>query len=241
MYRYADANYNDEKKEHESVDLSVLSSTASFIETEHARLRRKQRCIDQKDLTAAMKYGDCAPHYWGSSSSRNGKKTQKSGVLTTTTDCVRYTYRDIVYIVNETTKAEVTCYARPITLDPIPISPTIQKSFNEARIKVRHDLNSWTSNTVMVIDTSGSMRISDMWGTRNRLKSVWFSVALDFLAQQNLHEKRTVILSDVLQTGKEATELYSKIAQLLSQKNIHQFIGIGQEISLKSSHLFKNI
>ncbi len=56
-------------------------------------------------------------------------------------------------------------------------------------------------------------------------------IALDFLAQQNQHEKRTVILSDVLQTGKEATELYTKIAQLLAQKNINQLIGIGKEIS----------
>lgn len=73
-------------------------------------------------------------------------------------------------------------------------------------------------------------------------------IALDFLAQQNQHEKRTVILSNVLQTGKEATELYSKIAQLLSQKNIHQLIGIGEEISshvqlftsIKSVHFYEN-
>ena len=65
-------------------------------------------------------------------------------------------------------------------------------------------------------------------------------IALDFLAQQNQHEKRTVILSDVLQTGKEATELYNKISKLLSQKNIHQLIGIGKEISIHAN-LFTSI
>ncbi|MCY7292060.1 MAG: bifunctional UDP-N-acetylmuramoyl-tripeptide:D-alanyl-D-alanine ligase/alanine racemase, partial [Ferruginibacter sp.] len=65
-------------------------------------------------------------------------------------------------------------------------------------------------------------------------------IALDFLVQQNQHEKRTVILSDVLQTGEEATQLYSKISKLLSQKNIHRLIGIGTEISA-NSNLFSSI
>ena len=60
-------------------------------------------------------------------------------------------------------------------------------------------------------------------------------IALDFLAQQNQHEKRTIILSDVLQTGKEATELYGKISKLLSQKNINGLIGIGPQISAHSN------
>ena len=184
MYRYAsrttnsdDVYYPNEKKEHDSSDVSILSSTIPFHETEHARLRRKQRCIDQKDLKAAIKYGTCVPHYWGQKGGR--KPTQN-----TVSDCLRYTYNDIVYIVNQTTRAEVTCYARPITLDPIPIPSAMQKCFDDAVPKVRSNLDGWTSNTVMVIDTSGSMRTSDMWGTRNRLKSVWFSVALDFLAER---------------------------------------------------------
>ena len=54
--------------------------------------------------------------------------------------------------------------------------------------------------------------------------------ALDFLEQQKQHEKRTVILSDVLQSGKDADKLYNKIASVLAQKNIHRFIGIGPEL-----------
>ena len=73
-------------------------------------------------------------------------------------------------------------------------------------------------------------------------------IALDFLAQQNQHEKRTVILSDVLQTGNEAKDLYSKIATLFLQKNIQQLIGIGTEItanaglfsSIKTTHFYVN-
>jgi Alr-MurF fusion protein len=57
------------------------------------------------------------------------------------------------------------------------------------------------------------------------------SISLDFLEQQKQQQKHTVILSDVLQSGKDADNLYSKIAIALSGKNIARFIGIGKEIS----------
>ncbi len=57
------------------------------------------------------------------------------------------------------------------------------------------------------------------------------SISLDFLEQQKQQQKHTVILSDVLQSGKDADNLYSKIATALSGKNINRFIGIGKEIS----------
>ena len=57
------------------------------------------------------------------------------------------------------------------------------------------------------------------------------SIALDFLAQQQQHSKHSVILSDVLQSGHAENELYETIAEILSQKGLHRFIGIGAKIS----------
>jgi Alr-MurF fusion protein len=57
------------------------------------------------------------------------------------------------------------------------------------------------------------------------------SISLDFLEQQKQQQKHTLILSDLLQSGKDADNLYSKIATALSGKNITRFIGIGKEIS----------
>ncbi len=57
------------------------------------------------------------------------------------------------------------------------------------------------------------------------------SIALDFLAQQQQHNKRTVILSDVLQSGQSADQLYKSIAAILSQKELNRFIGIGPQLS----------
>jgi hypothetical protein len=47
-----------------------------------------------------------------------------------------------------------------------------------------HDTSWWLSNTVMVVDTSGSMRNSDIWGCRSRLHAAWFALALDFVAHR---------------------------------------------------------
>ena len=55
-------------------------------------------------------------------------------------------------------------------------------------------------------------------------------IALDFLEQQKSFTKRTLILSDILQTGKDLKKLYKKVAQLLSEKKISTLIGIGEEI-----------
>ncbi|RZK88152.1 MAG: alanine racemase, partial [Pedobacter sp.] len=64
------------------------------------------------------------------------------------------------------------------------------------------------------------------------------SIALDFLNQQNQHPKRTLILSDLHETGKSADELYQEIALLLKQKKINRLIGIGEQITVHQ-HLFE--
>lgn len=66
------------------------------------------------------------------------------------------------------------------------------------------------------------------------------SIALDFLQQQQQHHKRTVIISDILQTGKSSEALYTDIATILRQKHINRLIGIGTEIS-KWQHCFSSI
>ncbi len=57
------------------------------------------------------------------------------------------------------------------------------------------------------------------------------SIALDFLAQQQQHPKRTVILSDILQSGKTNQALYDEVGNILRQKNINRLVGIGTELS----------
>ncbi len=63
------------------------------------------------------------------------------------------------------------------------------------------------------------------------------AIALDFLNQQNKDHRKTIILSDILQSGVSEPELYGSVARLLHAKGIHQLIGIGPAIS-RQSHQF---
>jgi alanine racemase len=62
-------------------------------------------------------------------------------------------------------------------------------------------------------------------------------IALDFLVRRSEAKgmKRTLILSDILETGQSNSMLYGKVAQLLSSKNINKVIGIGPNISSMAS------
>jgi Alr-MurF fusion protein len=57
------------------------------------------------------------------------------------------------------------------------------------------------------------------------------TIALDFLQQQKQHPTLTLILSDILQSGKTAPQLYTEVASILHKKNIQKFIGIGPTIA----------
>jgi alanine racemase len=57
------------------------------------------------------------------------------------------------------------------------------------------------------------------------------AIALDFLNQQKQHVKRTLILSDILQSGKNEQDLYAEVAALVREKAVGRIIGIGEAIS----------
>ena len=60
-------------------------------------------------------------------------------------------------------------------------------------------------------------------------------VALDFLNTQVKQKGKTLILSDILQAGVSASRLYDEVADLVRAKNIQNFIGIGPDVSSRSS------
>ncbi len=57
------------------------------------------------------------------------------------------------------------------------------------------------------------------------------AIALDFLNQQKQHPKKTLILSDILQSGRNEETLYKEVAELIHKKGISRLIGIGKGIS----------
>lgn len=57
------------------------------------------------------------------------------------------------------------------------------------------------------------------------------AIALDFMNQQKQHRKKTVILSDILQSGLNNAYLYQLVHKLLKEKEVNRLIGIGPAIS----------
>ncbi|MEK7255226.1 MAG: alanine racemase, partial [Bacteroidota bacterium] len=58
------------------------------------------------------------------------------------------------------------------------------------------------------------------------------TIALNFLQQQSKTPRRTVILSDILQSGQPPEQLYGEVAKLLVEKKIDRVIGIGEEVGI---------
>ena len=56
-------------------------------------------------------------------------------------------------------------------------------------------------------------------------------IALDFLNQQKQFKKKVVILSDILQTGRDEESLYKEVAEIINKKGVDRILGIGKAIS----------
>jgi Alr-MurF fusion protein len=84
----------------------------------------------------------------------------------------------------------------------------------EMRLKVKTGINNCT-----LIDDSYSSDFQSL------------KIALDFLEHQKQHKKKTIILSDIFQSGLTDDELYSKVSQLIISNKITRVIAIGETIS----------
>lgn len=99
----------------------------------------------------------------------------------------------------------------------------------EMRLKVKNGINNTT-----LIDDSYSSDFQSL------------KIALDFLENQKQYKKKTLILSDIFQSGLNNDELYSQVSQLIISNKITRVIGIGETISqyknkFINSITFKNV
>ena len=73
------------------------------------------------------------------------------------------------------------------------------------------------------------------------------AIALDVMRHQQQHRHHTVILSDILQSGRNEVDLYTEIAQLLKNKGVDTLIGIGEALTRQSNkfemetYFYKNV
>ncbi|RLD89470.1 MAG: bifunctional UDP-N-acetylmuramoyl-tripeptide:D-alanyl-D-alanine ligase/alanine racemase [Bacteroidetes bacterium] len=61
------------------------------------------------------------------------------------------------------------------------------------------------------------------------------SIAIDFTNQQNQHNEKVVVLSDILQSGRSDIDLYTEVNNMLVKNNVSRLIGIGPAISRQAA------
>jgi alanine racemase len=66
------------------------------------------------------------------------------------------------------------------------------------------------------------------------------SIALNFLDGLNRHKKKTLILSDIMQSESDEKKLYSQVSKLLQSRGITRFIGIGEALERNSGYFVAN-
>lgn len=111
----------------------------------------------------------------------------------------------------------ISCWATMLALGYLPQDADLRLEKLHP-VKMRLELKDGI-NDCSIVDDSYSSDISSL------------AIALDFLKQQNQHAVRTLILSDIPETGIDADTLYTQVAQLLENKDVSRFIGVGPEIS----------
>lgn len=116
-----------------------------------------------------------------------------------------------------------TCFAFLMAINRL--STDVLKRFEELHpVEMRMQLKEGFNNCVIINDSYNA----DV----NALR-----VAMDFMEQQSAGYGKTVILSDMLQSGLSDQQLYSSVASLVKEHNINKFIGIGPGLK-KYKYLF---
>ena len=126
-----------------STDAHLLKTDLQpILLSQHAAKRREQRKITMGELKTAIHYGEkeeAGNNHW------------------------KYTWNGVVVITDPTSSTIVTSWTLPgfvVDLPKVKITPNMRKQHDEAVRRLK-DTSAWTSHTVAVVDTSGSMRKPD--------------------------------------------------------------------------------
>ncbi len=112
----------------------------------------------------------------------------------------------------------ITCWATMLAMgyNPVVIDKRMERLTPVSmRLELKNGINDCS-----VIDDSYNSDIQSL------------EIALDFLDQQNQHAKKTLILSDIFQSGLSQHDLYLQVAAMVDHKKIDRFIGVGEALQL---------
>ena len=133
---------------------------------------------------------------------------------------------EIPFTDSASTENAIHCLATALLLK-MPDEDIIQNIAKIVPIAMRLELKSGNNNCTIINDYYNSDINS-------------LAIALDVMNQQSQHSNKTVILSDILQSGLSDEHLYKKVAHMLELKNVDSLIGIGSAISRQANKFKPN-
>ena len=134
----------------------------------------------------------------------------------------------IPFIDNAAIENSVTCLATCASLgDNVDLDSICHRMASLEPVAMRLEVKDGVNGCTLINDTYNSDIHS-------------LDIALDFMSRRpdNQSQKRTLILSDILQSGEAPRTLYSKVAEMAERRGIEKIIGVGEEIS-SCAHYFK--
>jgi hypothetical protein len=197
---------------------SDLTTNSALNSTLHDRQRRKERQIDKATLQQARRYGmatkqdhgriryDHAGHVFIYDPKTNSAITSwKTDVLATRTnnqDNRKGNSNNPSQLSRHTKKKAVptsgTRFERPVLIahSADHQKPAMVDAHEDVAERIRSSPGKWSSNTVFIVDMSGSMCEDDVNGARCRSDGVWTTLAKDYVKKQL--EAETCSLYDVV-------------------------------------------
>lgn len=110
----------------------------------------------------------------------------------------------------------IICWATMLAMgySPVEVDKRIERlSPVSMRLELKNGINDCS-----VIDDSYNSDVQSL------------EIALNFLNQQNQHPTRTLILSDIYQSGLEQDVLYRQVANMIKVRNVNKFVGVGEAL-----------
>ncbi|MDO5524133.1 MAG: bifunctional UDP-N-acetylmuramoyl-tripeptide:D-alanyl-D-alanine ligase/alanine racemase [Bacteroidia bacterium] len=167
--------------------------------------------LSQKSFCWSRKYTDAPLHI---------RKIEKNNSITT----LHYTFLNFDYAVSipfideASIENSISCLAVMLYLNITP-EKISERMLKLEPVAMRLDVRQGKNNCTIINDTYNS----DI----NSIK-----IALDFQQQRKADQslKKTLIISDILQTGIMPKSLYKRVAELAQQSGIEKLIGIGHDI-----------
>ena len=155
---------------------------------------------------------------------RSVEKKGTSATITYTLNGKQGQYT-IPFIDNAAIENSVTCLATCASLEGVNLEAICARMATLEPVAMRLEVKDGINGCTLINDTYNSDIHS-------------LDIALDFMSRRpdTQSQKRTLILSDILQSGGASRTLYAKVAEMAEQRGIEKVIGVGEAISSCSQY-----